>query len=492
MTSRSDISSAAVEQAASLADADIVFVDVETTGGNAAFHRITEIALVGARGGHLQWRWSSLVNPGRAIPPGIQALTGITNEMVAAAPPFADIATEVLQRLGDRQFIAHNARFDYSFIRQEFARVGIRFVRRPLCTVRLARNLYPGLGRYNLDTLIERLDLHCEKRHRAMPDADALLQLWRRMGRDFAPSRIALAVDAVLARPALPPQLAADTIDDLPDVPGVYRFYAGDGALLYVGKARRLRDRVGAHFQKLPRAGKALRLAQQTAHIEYERCAGEVGALLRELRWVREAAPVYNRRLRANPLRCSWLFAGASDAPRLVALADLKLQSGEDAFGCYQNERAARRALESLARQQRVCLKVLGLERGMGGCFALQVDQCDGACIGRAATAPHLLRAKLAMASQRLQRWPYPGPMLLCERSHERSDFHLLDDWRHLQSFAVDSTDHAQSDLQAMLEPWLEHRDLPPFDPDQYRILRRAVKTAEMIDPGALRGSFRS
>ena len=122
----------------------LAIVDVETTGSDPASDRITEIAVLEVSGFALTAQWSTLVNPGGTIPGAIQALTGITQEMVESAPRFADIAAELYERLAGRVFVAHNARFDYGFLRREFDRAGLKYLARTLCTVRLSRRLYPG------------------------------------------------------------------------------------------------------------------------------------------------------------------------------------------------------------------------------------------------------------------------------------------------------------------------------------------------------------
>ena len=120
-----------------LLDAPLAIVDLETTGAHPAWNRVTEIAVVEVQEGEVASEWSTLVNPGTSIPAAIQALTGITNEMVADAPAFADIARDLYERLEGRVFVAHNARFDYGFLRHEFERAGLRFQARTLCTVKL-------------------------------------------------------------------------------------------------------------------------------------------------------------------------------------------------------------------------------------------------------------------------------------------------------------------------------------------------------------------
>src|SRR5690349_4239101 len=165
----------------------VACVDLETTGGTAARHRIIEVGIVLLEDGLVVDSWSSLVNPGARIPPSIAEFTGIDDAMVSAAPTFADIAADVRGRLDGRLFVAHNARFDYGFLRNEFRRVGQRYSSRVLCTVKLSRKLYPGEARHNLDALMARHGIVCESRHRALGDARAIWLLMNHWRREFDP-----------------------------------------------------------------------------------------------------------------------------------------------------------------------------------------------------------------------------------------------------------------------------------------------------------------
>jgi DNA polymerase-3 subunit epsilon len=141
--------------------------------------RITEIGIVEVNEEGEVREWSSLVNPQTSIPPFIQNLTGISDAMVADAPTFEELAEEVLMRLHGRLFVAHNARFDYGFLKNEFKRVGVDFKATVLCTVKLSRKLFPQFSKHSLDALIERHHLHMPARHRALADAAVLWQFWQ-------------------------------------------------------------------------------------------------------------------------------------------------------------------------------------------------------------------------------------------------------------------------------------------------------------------------
>lgn len=161
---------------ADLLQGRLAIVDLETTGGNPLVDRVIEFALIEYEGGEETGRWEGLVNPGVEVPPLIEGLTGICTDMLAAAPSFPALASQLHERLADRLFIAHNVRFDYGFIENEFARAGLDYAAQTLCTVRLSRRLYPDHRRHSLDALIERHAIRCGNRHRAMADAETLVQ----------------------------------------------------------------------------------------------------------------------------------------------------------------------------------------------------------------------------------------------------------------------------------------------------------------------------
>ena len=192
------------------------FLDIETTGASARGDRITEVALIRVDNGTEVYQWSQLVNPGVPIPSRIQHLTGITNRMVAGAPVFADIAAGLLERIGGSVMVAHNARFDFGFLKSEYARLGITFSARTLCTVRLSRALFPAHQHHNLDSLIERHRLGNIDRHRALGDTRAICTLFGRWQKEVDAEVFDAAIGRLLQRPSLPAHLDPDALRDLP------------------------------------------------------------------------------------------------------------------------------------------------------------------------------------------------------------------------------------------------------------------------------------
>jgi DNA polymerase-3 subunit epsilon len=183
---------------------ELAVIDVETSGISAVYDRIIEVAVLRISKGELTEQSSTLVNPERAIPRYIERLTGITNEDLRGAPVFREIKDDLLRLLEGSILVAHNARFDYGFIRKEFERERIAFSAKCLCTVRLSRRLFPGYRRHNLDSIIRRFDLDCANRHRAIGDARVLWEFLRILRTGTDAGKLNEAVAMLLGTPAPP------------------------------------------------------------------------------------------------------------------------------------------------------------------------------------------------------------------------------------------------------------------------------------------------
>ena len=449
-----------------LAPEPLVFVDLETSGANFATDRIIEIGLVevdqnGAR------EWSSLVNPDRPISSFITGLTGIDSAMVSTAPSFAQLAPEVLEKLRGRLFIAHNARFDYSFLKHEFKRLGINFRASNLCTVKLSRKLFPQHHRHSLDTLVSRHGISVDERHRALADARVLWDLWQKWHAELPPETIRNAISTLVGRPELPPQLDPSLIDDLPEAPGAYAMLDENGNLLQCKRSSNLRQQVLGHFSP---ANRETALAKNTWRVEWREAAGELGARLAEHEL---SAPA---RKPADDL-CAWQLIkhGEGDfRPQLVYARDVDFSLADDLFGLYMNQREAVHALRRLADAHKLCHNQLGLGTAKAGeaCVAFKQRTCRGACVGKEPLSLHSARLMAALAKFKRIDWPYPGAVALIERDEfgMREDFHLVDHWRHL------GTVHDEAALYELMET----RQEITFDPDIYRIINKFLKAGKL------------
>jgi len=153
-------------------------IDIETTGQSYKNGKITEIAIYQHNGQEVTDSFSTLINPEMDIPFFITELTGINNEMVRTAPKFYQVAKKIIEMTMGRTFVAHNASFDYKFIKEEYARLGYNYHRKTMCTVKLSRKLLPGHPSYSLGKLCADLGIEINGRHRAAGDALATAKLF--------------------------------------------------------------------------------------------------------------------------------------------------------------------------------------------------------------------------------------------------------------------------------------------------------------------------
>jgi DNA polymerase III subunit epsilon len=313
----------------------LAFVDLETTGGMATADRITEVGIVEVDQDGVR-EWSSLVNPQMRIPPFIQSLTGISDAMVKDAPTFEELADEIAARLSDRIFIAHNARFDHGFLKNEFKRTGRDFRPPVLCTVRLSRKLFPGFARHNLDSIIERHRLNVTERHRALGDARLIWQFWQDLRKTHEHEELEATVAKLVSRPSLPSRLNPERIETMPTKHGVYLFYGENELPLYIGKSNNLRKRVLAHFSGDYTSPRELELSQQTERIEWIETAGELGALLQEAMLIKQLMPTHNQQLRATEMTCAWrlLKKNGKLVPAIATPDDLFFAHDPDYTAC--------------------------------------------------------------------------------------------------------------------------------------------------------------
>jgi len=452
---------------------NLVFVDLETTGGNPAFHRITEIGIVRVVNGQVAEQWSSLVNPQCGIPAYIQSFTGISDAMVADAPLFRDLAAPVLEKLRGALFVAHNARFDYSFLRSEFLKCDLHFSAQVLCTVKLSRRLFPEHTRHNLDAIMQRHGLTCQARHRALGDALVLRDLWFKLQREI-PARTlqAAAAQAILGVPKLPEHLPPQLADELPEGPGAYRYFGEDGALLYVGRSHSLRTRVLDQLAAQRPSSRDRKLSDRVRRVDWVATSGDLGAQLLEAEWIKTRRPLFNRHPhRAEDAATLRPVADLSGRVAVVRFEDVRPADVKHCFGVFHAEKDARHALAEIAHAQQLCKKVLGLEASEGSCFALQMGNCRGACVGKEPLILHAMRTQLALSALKIKSWPFPGRIALTERhssgfaadGSSEADVHVLEEWSYLGTARSVDELHALSETPAPRG----------FDVDVYRILVR-------------------
>ncbi len=450
-----------------------VLLDLETSGAHPVRDRIIEVALTRVEHGRVVHRWSSLVNPGVAVPAVIRRIVGIDDAMLADAPPFAAIAPTLHQQLQDAVLVAHNVMFDYGFLKQEFARCGLEFSAPTFCTVKFARALEPKESRHGLDALIERYGLTCPARHRAEGDVAVLEQFLALALQRYPVERLLIARESAMKQPSRPPGLPEGVLEAIPDVPGVYLFFGANGLPLYLGKSKTLRSRVLSHFSAAKRQDTDAEIARQITRLEWIETAGDLHAQLVEAELVKALKPRYNKRLRASTtaVAIEVLPNGQTLAVRYRPIhnTDPRTWLGR-AFGAFSDARQAERTLRELAAQQSLCPARLGWEPPRRACSAHQLGRCAGVCAGKESVEAHDARLFALLARLAPGPWPAQGPVVIAEEDAERgvAQYFVIDHWCLI----------ARCDTPPTLEMIRTAQERPyQFDLDLFRILRPAVQS---------------
>ncbi len=375
-------------------------IDIETTGGSPKSEKITEIAIYISDGKEIVDEFITLVNPEKPIPYFITSLTGITNEMVADAPKFYEIAKQLVELTEDKIFVAHNVSFDYRFIRSEFKSLGYDFNRNNLCTLQLSRRLFPGHRSYSLGNICKDLGINIENRHRAAGDALATVKLLETLLTKCNEN----GGDNILATASRPnlknlhPLLDRKILDNLPEETGVYYFLNDQNQVIYIGKSRNIKQRVYSHLSNNS-SRRSIELKENIASIEYEVTGSELIALLIESSEIKKHSPYYNRAQKRKVMQYG-LFSFKDDNGYLNLKIDRTASRINDSpYTCFTNQAEARTILSRLAERYWLCQKLCGLYETEGACFHHEIRQCNGACIGKESTAIYNNRVTKALST---------------------------------------------------------------------------------------------
>ena len=386
-------------------------VDIETTGGQPAQDKITEIAIFIHDGQKVVDKYNTLINPQRPIPYFISQLTGITDEMVQDAPKFYEVAKEIVEFTEGKVFVAHNVRFDYSFIKKEFADLGYTFQRKTLCTVRLSRALIPGLPSYSLGKLCKSIDIELKQRHRAIGDAEATAVLFDkliRINRPVVDGNMHMAAEPTekvlkqeIKTSLLPPAISKEQVDALPMVPGVYYFYNEKGEVIYVGKSINIKKRIIQHFNIDYKSRKSLDFKNSIADITYELMGNELVSLLYESAEIKRIKPQYNRQQRRSVFNTGiFLYEDSNGYKRLTYSSVNKADNiSMTPLIALSNHYKAKGFLFHKVAKFNLCQKLCDLYKTNGACFDYQVHQCSGACIGKESPEEYNKRVEAAIDS---------------------------------------------------------------------------------------------
>lgn len=381
-------------------------VDVETTGGSYQNARLTDIAVYLFNGNQIVREYSTLINPERPIPFMITRLTGITDEMVADAPKFYEVAREIVEITEGAIFVGHNVAFDYNFVRHEFKSLGYNFKRPTLCTVKMSRKILPGYDSYSLGNLCSSIGIPINNRHRAAGDALATAYLLKRL--------IETDADQIYHQIQEVPAI----IKDVPEETGVYYLHDESGHIIYVGKSLNMYERIQQHFRNQD-TSKAIEMRNRTASVSYEVTGSELLALLLESDEIKKHNPSYNRAQRRTRYGYS-VFTYVNEEGYICYYPGHEV-NGHQPIASFTSLNNAQNFLYSLADKHDLCQKLCGLYDTSSACFHFTIKKCRGACIGQEAPDSYNHRAMTALR----------------EIDFKDQDFYLIENGRSAGEYSV-------------------------------------------------------
>ncbi|MFL5808315.1 MAG: exonuclease domain-containing protein [Flavisolibacter sp.] len=353
-------------------------VDIETTGGYASANGIIEISIRIFDGKEIVEEFETLVNPFQTIPRYIQAFTGITNEMVNDAPPFSEIAERVFTYLQGNIFVAHNVNFDYSFIKAHLDNCGYSFNAKKLCTVRLARQVFPGLPSYSLGNLCNSLDIELINRHRAGGDAAATVILFKKIMDHDLKGVIQSSLQRNSKEQLLPPNVPKTDFDALPSLPGVYYFHDQKGKVIYVGKAKNIRTRVNSHFSNNSAGRQKQNFVSHIYAIRFQTTATELMAAILESTEIKRLWPIFNTSQKRQEEVFG--FFVYEDQNGYMRLAIEKKRKYSNPVYTFHYKVDGHGVLRKLMKEYSLCPKLCFMQTDNDKCIGITEEYCHGAC----------------------------------------------------------------------------------------------------------------
>ena len=440
----------------------VVYVDIETTGGSARSSRVLEVAAIRVEPDGTSREFSTLIDPETRVPAVITRITGITSGDIVGAPRFNDIADDLSDILSGAVFIAHNVRFDYSFLKMEFARLGIDFSPKLVCTVRLSRALYKLERGHSLAKLIERHEIPVLDRHRALADAHAIKYFTELAFGEHGKDMFNQMVERQLRTQYLPPNLDVNELESIGNVPGVYIFKDEVGQPMYVGKSVTLKNRILSHFRDT--SAREVKISQTVHHVETIPTGSELAALVLESKLVKELQPLFNRQLRRI-----WRYALLMKSETEDGFATLTVKSGSigeetdlsKVYGVYETRTKAKTRILELTRTFELCPKLMGIEKGKGACFSYSLGRCKGACIGEESVELYNRRFELALEHHKIAAWPYESAVSV--PINQQGEQVIIDNWI-IRGYLNAEGERVYDAME------------PTFDVDEYKIIKRFLR----------------
>ncbi len=398
-------------------------------------------------------------------------MTGITDKMVADAPLFCEVAKDIVLKTEGAIFVAHNARFDYGFLREEFARLGYSYTRKQLCTVRLSKKMLPELRSHSLDSLIRHFSLKVENRHRALDDALATAEVFQRITQTgYGQYEVSEIINMGIKEARLPSTITLEHLHHLPEAAGVYYFHDNDGKVIYAGKSIHIKKRVIQHFAE--NSTKANKMQQRVHDITYTLTGSELIASLLENAEIKRLQPDINRaqRRKSFPFAIYYYFDEGGYIQMKVGKKN-KIEAPGTAAILHElpDHLSATGYLRGLTDRYGLCMKKTDIDTGPGSCFYHQVGKCAGACMGYEHPDSYNDRVRQAVAATQKN---IDEDFVIADRGRTPGEVSLiLVSKGRVMGWGYVDEDHTISDLKDVIH----HIEVRQSMPEDHKFLRHYI-----------------
>jgi len=372
-----------------LREAEFSVLDVETTGLSARNNRVIEIGIVKVKNLKIVDKYTTLIKPGCDIPYFITQFTGIANSDVAYSPSFYDTIEEIEEFIGNSIISGHNLSFDAGFLSYEFIRNGFEPLSNlSVCTLKLSRKVFPSLKSKSLGSVSEYLGIKNRDSHRALSDAEATAQILIKLIKKLSKEKGIKTIQQLFEfqSPVVPsnqviklPKDIHDSLYSLPDTPGVYYFLNKKNEIIYIGKAKSLKDRVRSYFASTT-VGKPKKIVKQAAKIKTEITNSELTALLLEAESIKLINPRHNRQLKKYGNKYFIRVSKSHKYPKAEITTKFDFD-GNDYFGLFISRRKAEVVLDIIDKT--FALRECDEKEFKKGrkCFLADIERCTAPCI---------------------------------------------------------------------------------------------------------------
>ncbi len=455
-------------------------LDIEATGGSPAKDRIIELAIYRHDGQKVVDSFETLIKPEIVIPPFIAQLTGISNKMVEDSPRFFEIAKRVVEITDDAVLVAHNARFDFTYLQNEYKRLGYEYRRKRLCTLRLSRYLFPGLSSYSLPSICQHFGIRVQNRHRAFGDAQATVLLFEQLREQDQDGMADFFIHQRLKEEDLPPNLKKEQVDELPEEPGVYFMKDEVGQIMYVGKSVDIKRRIFQHITGKFRSDKQSKMVKNIHHIDYELTGSDLLACIREDYLIKQLRPRYNKAQKSKGF--DYGIFSFEDEHGYTRLKIGKLaKKREQPIARFDRQSAAETAIRRMIKRQELCTKMCGLERTSGACFSYRLKACHGACIQQESASIYNNRLQEAIS---VYEYPHKD-FVIIERGRTEDESALI----YIQDSRFLGYCYFERNL-ANPESLLQQIEIYPENPALDRFIRQYIRKNDLdlrpVSPGSI------